>query len=183
MLKRNNDFWAVFIFFEMKEARTRCVEYLRNWEMSRKLLVELHSVFLSKLGQGIHENWIFLKWFSRNNLRWHLIELMDNPKDGFYPIQTCRQQGNSVGIIWARIVEKTVLEFDEGFEPNSPNYCDFREQTFFECYKFQHHSFKVKCIFIHDNSIVMYQKLPVYFLTVKDLTVEKIIKWSPSSPV
>ena len=77
------------------------------------------------------------------------MDLLDGPKDRFYPILTCLwlREGNGevTVMIWARIVNQTIIgpfKVNEAIKLNSANYCDLKK-TFFEWYKSQAHSFKM----------------------------------------
>ena len=64
------------------------------------------------------------------------------------PATKRKQQGSSSMMIWAGIVNKTIIgwfKVNERVKLNNANYCDFMDKTFFARYKFQSWSFKVKC--------------------------------------
>ena len=61
------------------------------------------------------------------------------------------------------------------------NCYDFMEKTYFTCYKSQSRSFKVMCVFLHDNASQV-SKLAGEFFEHKRFTVEKIMEWLPSCP-
>lgn len=94
-----------------------------------------------------------------------------------------RQQRGSSFIIQAGIVDQTIIgpfKVDEGVKLNSDNYCDFIKKIFFAWYKSQFHSFKVKCVFMHDNAPSHVSKLAHVLFEHKGFTGEKIMEW-PSS--
>ena len=70
-------------------------------------------------------------------------------------------------MIWAGIVNQTIIgpyKVDEGIKLNSANYNNFIDETFQSC------SFKVKCVFMHDNILPMYHE----FFVHKRFTGKKI---------
>ena len=74
------------------------------------------------------------------------------------------------------------FKVDEGIKLDSANYCDFMDKTFFAWYKSQSHSFKVKCVFMHDNDPSHVSKLTCELFQHKRFTGEKIMEWPLSSP-
>ena len=64
---------------------------------------------------------------------------------------------------------------------NNDNYCDFMDKIFSPWYKFQSQSFKVKCLFMHDNVPSHVSKLTREFFEHKNFTGE-MIEWLPPSP-
>ena len=56
------------------------------------------------------------------------------------------------------------------------------DKTFFVWYKCQFHSFKVKCIFMHNHAPFHLSKLTYVFFGHKRFIGEKIMEWLPSSP-
>ena len=77
-------------------------------------------------------------------------------------------------MIWTLTAEETIIgrfKVDEGVKLNSANYCDFTDNSFFEWYKSQSLSFKVKCVLMHANAPSFVCKLTREF---ERLTGEKI---------
>lgn len=75
--------------------------------------------------------------------------------DADVPVSKIKQQGGGSVEICAVIVDQTIMEpfkVDEWFKLNSAKYCNFMDQTFFEWYKSQLRSFKVMCVFTHNNT-------------------------------
>ena len=60
-----------------------------------------------------------------------------------------RQQGDA-GIVDQAIIGPFTV--DEGVKLNSVNFCNFLDKTLFRLYKFQSHSFRVKCVFMHEKA-------------------------------
>ena len=56
------------------------------------------------------------------------------------------------------------------------------EKNFFACYKSQSHSFKVKCVFMHDKAPSHISKLIYGFFEHKRFTGGKIIEWPLPTP-
>ena len=72
------------------------------------------------------------------------------------------------------IADQTVIEsikVDEGVKLNRANFCDFMDKTFFAWFK--SYSFKVKCVFMHDNAPSHVSKLTCEFFEHKRFTGEK----------
>ena len=67
----------------------------------------------------------FSKVIFTDKFKWHLMDLMYEPKSGFYPIQTFLWlQGSGSVIIRAIIVNQTIIKpfkIDEGVKLNSAN--------------------------------------------------------------
>ena len=108
------------------------------------------------------------------------MDLMDKPKNRFYSIQTFslakrNKNGSSSVKIKAGIVDQTIIgpfKIDEGVWLDSANYCDFMDKTFFAWYKSKPRSFKVKCVFMHEDAPSQVSKL-----TCKRFTGNKIMGW------
>ena len=62
------------------------------------------------------------------------------------------------------------------------NDCNSMYKTFFAWYKSQSHSFKVNCVFMHDNAPSHVSKLTCEFFKHESFTGETIMKWAPSNP-
>ena len=87
--------------------------------------------------------------------------------------------------IAAGIVNQTIIgafKVGEDVRPNSANYCDFKEKTFFAWYKSPSRSFKVKCVSMHDNAPSHVSKLTHEFFEHKRSTGEKIMERLSLSP-
>ena len=86
------------------------------------------------------------------------MDLMDGPKDGFYPIQTClwlKESNKERMMILAGIADQTIMgtfRVGEGVKLNNVYYSDFMDKTFCSWYKSLSCSFKMKCVFKHDNA-------------------------------
>ena len=107
------------------------------------------------------------------------MDLMDGPKDKFYPIQSFipvakrRQQRDGSVMIWAESVDQTIIEtfkVDEGVKLNRANNSNFIDKTFFEWSKTQSHSFKLKCVVMHNNALSHVSKLIRKFFEHKRFT-------------
>ena len=84
------------------------------------------------------------------------------------PVTKRRQQGGESVMIWAGIVDQTIIaSFKvEGVKRNVAN--DFMDKIFFPCFKFQSRCFEVKCVSMHDNAPSHVSKLTSeFFLGLK----------------
>ena len=66
-----------------------------------------------------------------------------------------RQQGGGGVMIWAGIVDRTIIEpfkVDEGVKLTSASCCEFLEKTFIQWYNGQPRRFWIKWTFMHDNA-------------------------------
>ena len=96
-----------------------------------------------------------------------------------------RQQGGDSVIIWAGIVNQSTIgpfKVNERFKLNCANNCNSIDKTFFALYKSESNSFKVKCVFMHNNPPLHVSKLTCEFFKHKSFTREKIMEWSLSRP-
>ena len=108
------------------------------------------------------------------NLKWHLMDLMDEPKE--VPVTKKRQWIGGIVMICAGIINQTIVgpfEVDEEVKLSSTNNCDFMDKTFFASYKSQ--SIKVKCVFMHDNAPSHASKLTHEFFEHKRFIEGKIM--------
>ena len=85
-------------------------------------------------------------------------------------------------MIWAGIVNQTIIRPLMELNWTMPTNCDFMDKTFFAWYKALSYSFKMKIVFIHDNVPSHASQLSCEFFEPKRFTGEKIMKWLPSSP-
>ena len=92
------------------------------------------------------------------------------------PVAKRRQQKNVSVMVWAGIVDQTIIgsfKVNEGVKLDSANYCDFRDKSCFAWYKSQSCSFKMKCI-MYDSAPSHVYKLTHEFFEHKRFAGEKI---------
>ena len=88
-------------------------------------------------------------------------------------------------MIWAGIVGDRIIgpfKVDEGVKMNSVNYTAFLDKNFFPWYKAQTRSFKLKCMFMHDNAPSHASQYTRGYLASKNIKNEKIMEWPSQSP-
>ena len=103
------------------------------------------------------------------------MDLTDGPNDGFLsnldmPVSK-RRQGDGSVMIWTGIVDQTIIgpfKDKDRVKLNSANKCDFMDETFFAWYK--SHSFKMKCIPMHNKAPLHVAKLTCEFFEHKRFT-------------
>ena len=105
--------------------------------------------------------------------------------DESIPSRLRRQQGGGGVMFWAAIVgEKLIGPFrvPEGVKMNSEAYVDFLTQNFLPWYRAQSRTFKMKCVFMHDNAPAHASRFTMNFLTSKNIKEDRLMEWPPSSP-
>ena len=88
-------------------------------------------------------------------------------------------------MIWAGIVGNRLIgpfKVEEGVKMNSEYYTSFFNANFFQWYKSQTRSFKIKCMFMHDNAPAHASQYTKAYLESKGVKGEKIMQWPASSP-
>ena len=114
------------------------------------------------------------------------MDLMEGPKDGFYPIRTC---------LWLKETNKETVECWYGVEFSTKSLLDgsnsmkvlkwtvftmgnFIDKILFAWYKSQFCSLKMKCVFMHNNVSSHVSMLIREFVEYKRFTIKKIMEWS-----
>ena len=101
------------------------------------------------------------------------------------PVRLRRQQGARGVMFWARIVGNKLIgpfRVSERVKLDSQFYVKFLSDNFFAWYKSQSRSFKMKCIFMHDNAPAHASRLTAEFLAPKSFKEDRLMQWPPSSP-
>ena len=96
------------------------------------------------------------------------------------PRRMKRQQGGGGVMIWAGIVDRTIIgpfRVDEGVKLNSASYCEFLEKTFFHWYNGQPRRFRMKWTFMHDNAPSHASRFTKQFLEDKGISGDRIMEW------
>ena len=96
-----------------------------------------------------------------------------------------RQQGGGGIMIWAGIVGNRMVgpfKIEEGVKINSENYTTFLDVNFFPWYRSQTRSFKLKCMFMHDNAPSHASQYTKAYLESKGVKGDKIMQWPANSP-
>ena len=102
---------------------------------------------------------------------------MDEPKGGFYnsdiPVVKSRPLGGSSVMIWVGNFDQTIIgpfKVNERVILNCVIYFDLIDKTFFVC---KSCSFKVNCVFMHENASFNVSKLTCEFFEHKSFTQHK----------
>jgi len=101
------------------------------------------------------------------------------------PVRLRRQQGGGGVMFWAGIVANELIgpfRVPDGVKLNAQSYVEFLSDNFFAWYRTQKRSFKLKCMFMHDNAPAHAAKLTKEFLTSKNIKEHRLMQWPPSSP-
>ena len=69
----------------------------------------------------------------------------------------------------------------EGVKMNSEVYVRFLMENFFPWYRDQRRTFKLKCVFMHDNAPAHASRFTREFLASKIIKEDRLMEWSPSS--
>jgi transposase len=88
-------------------------------------------------------------------------------------------------MMWAGICGDKLIgsyKVDDGVKLTSQTYCQFLDKIFFKWYKSQSRSFKLKCVFMHDNAPSHAANASRQFLERKGISGRKLMMWPPASP-
>ena len=96
-----------------------------------------------------------------------------------------RQQGGGGVKFCAGFVKDKLIgpyKVDTSVKINSVTYSKFLDETFFQWYRRQSRSFKLSCIFMHDNAPAHAFKYTKTYLEHKGISGSKIMTWPAQSP-
>jgi len=105
--------------------------------------------------------------------------------DSSIPSRLRRQQGGGGVMFWAAIVGDELIgpfRVPEGVKMNSEAYVRFLTKNFFPWYRAQRRTFKLKCVFTHDNAPAHASRFTREFLASKNFKEDRLMEWPPSSP-
>ena len=94
------------------------------------------------------------------------------------PVRFRSQQGGGVVMFWAGIVGDNLIgpfRVPEGVKLDSQSYVKFLSDNFFAWYKSQSRSFKMKCIFMHDNAPARASRLTTEFFASKNFKEDRLM--------
>ena len=81
-------------------------------------------------------------------------------------------------MFWAGIVGDNLIgpfRVPEGVKLDSQSYVKFLSDNFFAWYKSQSRSFKMKCIFMHDNAPARASRLTTEFFALKNFKEDRLM--------
>lgn len=102
------------------------------------------------------------------------------------PIRLRRQQGGGGVMVWAAIIDDTLIgpfRVQDGVKINSQSYCQFLQDTYFkQWFNKKSAALKKSIIFMQDNAPSHASHFTAEFLAKKGIKDHRLMVWPPASP-